>query len=44
MTDDEQRDEQTDQAEEKYEQPEVEDLESDEGPTATAAGVSNGPG
>ena len=44
MTDDEQRDEQTDQAEENYEQPEVEDLESDEGPTATAAGVSNGPG
>jgi len=34
MTDDERQDE---QAEETYE-----DLESDEGPTSTAAGVSNG--
>ena len=39
MTDDERQDE---QAEETYEEPEVEDLESDEGPTSTAAGLSNG--
>ena len=39
MTDDEQQDE---QAEETYEEPEVEDLKSDEGPTSTAAGLSNG--
>ncbi len=39
MTEDEQQDE---QAEETYEEPEVEDLKSDEGPTSTAAGLSNG--
>lgn len=39
MTDDEQQDE---QAEETYEEPEIEDLKSDEGPTSTAAGVTNG--
>lgn len=39
MTDDEQKDE---QPEETYEEPEVEDLQSDEGQTSTAAGVSNG--
>ena len=38
MTDDEQKD----VAEEAYEEPDVEDLESDEGTTATAAGISNG--
>ncbi|MEP6977236.1 MAG: hypothetical protein ABI948_04210 [Thermoleophilia bacterium] len=42
MTDDEQKDEQDDEAEETYEKPEVEDLKSDEGPTSTAAGLSNG--
>jgi len=41
MADDEQKDVQD---EETYEEPEVEDLESDEGPTATAAGISNGQG
>ena len=39
MTDDEQKDV---EAEEAYEEPDVEDLESDEGTTATAAGISNG--
>lgn len=39
MTEDEQQDE---QPEETYEEPEVEDLKSDEGPTSTAAGLSNG--
>ncbi|MDX6448857.1 MAG: hypothetical protein QOG29_2045 [Gaiellaceae bacterium] len=39
MTDDEQQDEQTDEA---YEEPEVEDLKSEDGPAATAAGASNG--
>ena len=39
MADDEQKDVQD---EETYEEPEVEDLESDEGTTATAAGISNG--
>jgi len=39
MTDDERQDE---QAEETYEEPEIEDLESDEGTPSTAAGVSNG--
>jgi hypothetical protein len=41
MTDDEQRGE---QPEETYEEPEVEDLQGDEGQTATAAGVTNGQG
>ena len=41
MTDEERKDE---EAEETYEEPEVEDLKSDDGPTSTAAGVSNGPG
>jgi hypothetical protein len=38
---DEQGEEQTDEA---YEEPEVEDLESDDGPTSTSAGLSNGQG
>jgi hypothetical protein len=39
MADDEQKDVQD---EETYEEPAVEDLDADEGTTATAAGVSNG--
>lgn len=40
MTDDERQDEQEEET--TYEEPEVEDLKSDEGPTSTAAGLSNG--
>jgi hypothetical protein len=46
MADDVQRDDdqQDEQPEGSYEKPEVEDLDSSEGPTSTAAGLSNGQG
>ena len=45
MADESQHDDQQDeQPEGSYEKPEVEDLDSEDGPSATAAGISNGPG